>query len=64
MGQIVNNSVPACGSCNQRKGNKRVLDCCDSCANCWVLYGPPEWAVTVPTITLAEVTLVSRLEAV
>jgi hypothetical protein len=54
MGKIANNSVPACSACNQAKGAKRVLDCCDFCASRWALYGPEDMS-KVQTITLDEV---------
>lgn len=63
LGQITNNSVPACGNCNQRKGAKRVVDCCEFCDSRWTLYGPLD-VEKVPRITLAEVTFLSRAEAV
>jgi len=60
LGQIVNNSVPACGPCNQAKGAKRVVDCCDFCDSRWALYGPMDMR-KVQTITLAEVTRAAQL---
>lgn len=56
LGQIIGNTVPACHSCNQRKGTLRVADCCSRCETLWVQYGPRGWATKVPTITLAELT--------
>lgn len=55
LGQITNNSVPACSACNQAKGAKRVVDCCAFCHTRWEMYGPPGWFTVTPTITLAEV---------
>ena len=63
MGQIVNNTVPACETCNQRKGSLRVHDCCDFCRTRWELYGPLDWRSKVPTISLADLTLAARAEA-
>lgn len=54
LGQFVGNTVPACSTCNQRKGTMRVSDCCSRCETLWVQYGPVGWSVKVPTITLAE----------
>lgn len=63
MGQITNNSVPACASCNQAKGSKRVIDCCEFCDSRWALYGPMNYVDRVPTVEMAVITRAARLAA-
>jgi hypothetical protein len=45
----VNNIVPACEPCNNRKAAAKSACCCDACLAAWSQYGPNGWR-TLPTV--------------
>jgi hypothetical protein len=50
LGMVTQNSVKACEHCNGRKSSFRV-DCCESCLDAWVRWGPADWERTVKVVS-------------